>query len=159
MKNLLTIFAVVLLVFGCKKETPQPSGPGPTPQPTMPGANWLCIGSDTIPITSIFGYYDGPQGATLIGGSDSAGAGGGHVLILPITAPDSINVQGGGSNFELSSAGTEYCNQYITVVVTRYDAVGGLIEGRYEGVAFECLNNNVQVNVKGVFSVPRYPDH
>lgn len=155
MKRLL-ILSLLLLVFGCERENP-PTPAGPPPPPPGPDSNWVCIGSDTIWLDQFRGYRDDTLGAIVVLAADTDELGG-LALFIPVGGVDSIYMTGTNSSVSATNIGPHYCNLQMTMEVTRYDNVGGLIEGEFNGVGFDCSNSSIQVPIFGVFSVIRGPN-
>jgi hypothetical protein len=81
------------------------------------------------------------------------------VLLNPVTGVGSYKVSYPfGSSFAISLNGISYVSLQGTIIVTRYDAVGGWVEGTFEGNA-NSIDGRVSITViRGVFKVKRDAD-
>lgn len=162
MKNVLFLF-IAIGAISCKKDPVEPGSPV-TPQPVIPatpGLNYYILNGDGhVNDTFWIGNYQTGQridslGVTRVIGVDSVITCG-FYLDIPGTVADTFDIaMSNQSSIWTSNTGGDHYNVYILRgAITRYDSVGGLIEGRMSGT---CLNGvSMQAaSYAGVFSVVR----
>lgn len=156
MKTTLTLLAAVLFFASCKKEsTPEPTTPN---SPAMPDNYSIVDGGNynnqmTTYDTALAGNWWVSSQVTYIHGESTNST--------PMFSLF-FNGQGTGTYYINSSSPNQVQQTTIadvtgqpdiTVTVTRYDTVGGIIQGSYSGTLW-----NDSIAVSGAFKVTRTPD-
>jgi hypothetical protein len=151
---------IILLAFGCKKEDPQPTPV--TPAPT----NYMIVNGDghnneRVNFSqNLYARRVMATSHTAFEGATVASTNNGIAIFVSADTPIQASiVDESTANYSiLVLGGVFYSHATGTATITKYEAVGGLVECSYSGSFKKQSDTTVVVSLSGHFSVTRQPD-